>query len=251
MAHDFRDYGIFFRFIETYSPAGFKGINRNDPLLLELEEMMEQNDQFFHIADLILLKIIWASKRSARMIGVPHEELNAYHYYEATHPDDMFKHALGRSKLMDLGNDLYNAKNGTAYLSTNLRIRNSEGKYEDLLFQLYFFYNAIHNTVFELQVHTNIHSFKKPKYGYHYYVGNDPSYFRYPDDELLQIGIPFTNREFEIIKLIESGLSTEQIANKLFLSIHTVNTHRSNILQKAGFKTVSDLIHDLRKRRLL
>ena len=46
MAH-FRDYGLFFRFIETYTPVGFKGIDRDDPLLLELEDMTEANHQFF------------------------------------------------------------------------------------------------------------------------------------------------------------------------------------------------------------
>ncbi len=76
-------------------------------------------------------------------------------------------------------------------------------------------------------------------------------YFRYPDDELLSIGTPFTDREFEIIQMIEAGLSTKQIAEKLFLSVYTVNTHRSNILEKSGFKNTSDLITDLQKRRLL
>ena len=44
----------------------------------------------------------------------------------------------------------------------------------------------------------------------------------------------FQIREFEIIKLIESGLSSEQIAEKLFMSRYTVNTHRRNILEKTG-----------------
>jgi len=251
MKSDTDNYRLYLKFIEAYSPAGFKGIDRNDPLILELEEFSEQHNQFFHVADLVLIQIIWASTRSAKMIGIPHEELNAYHFFEATHPDDIYKHTLGRSKLMDFANDLYNAKKGKTYLSMNIRIRNSEGKYEDLLFQLLFFYSEIHKTVFLLQVHTNIESFKKPKYGYHYYVGDDLSLFRYPDEEMLKIGIPFTNREFEIIKLIEAGLDSNQIAERLFLSVYTVNTHRGNILEKTDFKNISDLIYDLQKKRLL
>lgn len=244
-------YSLYFKFIEKYLPVGFKGIDRNDPLLLQLEEMAEENDQFFHIADLILAQITWVSKRSTEMIGIKPEELNAYHFMEATHPEDLKKHTLGRSKMWNLANDLFEAKKGSALLSIDLRIRNSRGEYPNLLFQLYFTYSEKFNTVFIFQVHTNIDSFKKKKHGYHYYVGTDFSLFRYPDDELLSIGTPFTDREFEIIQMIEAGQSTKHIAEKLFLSVYTVNTHRSNILEKSGFKNTSDLITDLQKRRLL
>jgi len=246
-----KTYGLFHKFIEKYSPVGFKGIDCNDPLLIELEELTEANNQFFCIADLILFHIIWASKRSTKMIGIPPGELNAYYFFEATHPDDIAKHSLGRSKTMSLANDLYCAKQGNAFLSSNIRIRNSQGKYEDLLFQLYFFYSTIHKTVFLFQVHTNIESFKKRKHGYHYYSGQDLSNFRYPDDELLNIGNPLSDREFEIVKLVAEGFTSQQIAEKLFLSVYTVNTHRRNTLKKSGFNTISDLIYDFQNRGLI
>ena len=61
----------------------------------------------------------------------------------------------------------------------------------------------------------------------------------------------FSGREFEIIRLIESGLGSEEIAEKLFLSVHTVTTHRRNILEKAGKPHISDLIYDLKERGLI
>ena len=69
-------------------------------------------------------------------------------------------------------------------------------------------------------------------------------YFRYPNDEMLMMGNVFTTREFEIIRLIEFGLSSEEIAEKLFLSPHTVNTHRRNILKKTRKPYISELIYD-------
>ena len=42
----------------------------------------------------------------------------------------------------------------------------------------------------------------------------------------------FSKREFEIIKGIAQGLESHEIAEKLFLSVHTVNTHRRNIFLK-------------------
>jgi DNA-binding NarL/FixJ family response regulator len=61
----------------------------------------------------------------------------------------------------------------------------------------------------------------------------------------------FTDREFEIIRLIHDGLESEQIAEKLFLSKHTVNTHRKNILEKTGKSHISELIYDLHERGIL
>ena len=61
----------------------------------------------------------------------------------------------------------------------------------------------------------------------------------------------FSNREFEIIKLIQEGLNNEQIAEKLFLSKHTIYTHRNNILNKSGKVHISDVIYDLEEQGLL
>jgi len=44
MVADSKDYNLFFRFIEKFSLTGFKGIDRTDPFILELEEMMENNN---------------------------------------------------------------------------------------------------------------------------------------------------------------------------------------------------------------
>lgn len=44
--------------------------------------------------------------------------------------------------------------------------------------------------------------------------------------------IKFTKRELEILSHISEGLSSKQIANRLFISKNTVDTHRRNILKK-------------------
>lgn len=51
-----------------------------------------------------------------------------------------------------------------------------------------------------------------------------------------------TNREKEIIALIADGLTNKDIAEKLFISTRTVETHRSNIMEKLGLKNLSELI---------
>ena len=51
-----------------------------------------------------------------------------------------------------------------------------------------------------------------------------------------------TAREKEILKLIAKELSNEEIANKLFISERTVETHRRNIFTKTKTKTIVGLI---------
>jgi len=51
-----------------------------------------------------------------------------------------------------------------------------------------------------------------------------------------------TGREIEIIRLIAEGNSNSDIAEKLFLSIHTVYTHRKNIMRKLQLKSPVELV---------
>ena len=51
-----------------------------------------------------------------------------------------------------------------------------------------------------------------------------------------------TAREVEIVKLLLKGYTNQKIANVLFISIHTVQTHRKNIKSKLKLDGTSDLI---------
>jgi DNA-binding CsgD family transcriptional regulator len=248
MISDAHDYRLFFKFINTFSNVGFKGIDRNDSLLQQLEALMEYDNQFFFIGDIIQIQILFTSKRSVEMIGVLPEEVTPYNFFEATHPDDIQRHSLGRLKLLKMAQDLFIEQKGSALLSTNMKFRNQTGNFSCLLVQCYIFYVAEpYNTVYEMQVHTDVDWCKKIHKGYHYYVGNDMSYFRYPDEKLMNTGHIFSKREFEIIRQVERGLSSEEIGKKLFISKHTVNTHRSKILRKTGKANLFELIHELKE----
>ncbi len=51
-----------------------------------------------------------------------------------------------------------------------------------------------------------------------------------------------TNRETEVLKYIALGYTNRQIADTLFLSFRTVNTHRANIMQKLGIHETAGLV---------
>ena len=51
-----------------------------------------------------------------------------------------------------------------------------------------------------------------------------------------------TKREFEVLELITKGKSTAVIADTLHLSVHTINSHRKNILKKLNLSSPAELI---------
>ena len=60
------------------------------------------------------------------------------------------------------------------------------------------------------------------------------------DDFTRRLNLTF--REVEVIALIREGLSNEQIAQRIHLSVETVKTHRKNIHTKLGISKAADLV---------
>ncbi|MEN8224048.1 MAG: response regulator transcription factor [Bacteroidota bacterium] len=51
-----------------------------------------------------------------------------------------------------------------------------------------------------------------------------------------------TNRELEVLNLICKEFSSQEISEKLFISFHTVESHRANLMYKAGVKNTAGLV---------
>lgn len=73
--------------------------------------------------------------------------------------------------------------------------------------------------------------------------------YRQPDDQVLAEGddaflrqFNLTRREVEIIQLLKNGATNKQIADQLFLSIYTVETHRKNIMRKLELNSPASLM---------
>ncbi|KIA94829.1 LuxR family transcriptional regulator [Flavobacterium sp. KMS] len=72
-----------------------------------------------------------------------------------------------------------------------------------------------------------------------------------PLSEDLESVPSLSRREKDIVVLLSKGKSTQEIADELFLSFLTVQTHRRNILQKYKMKNVAELMTHLLKNNLL
>jgi DNA-binding NarL/FixJ family response regulator len=60
-----------------------------------------------------------------------------------------------------------------------------------------------------------------------------------------------TKREVEVLALIAGGKSNKETADELFISIKTVDTHKSHILDKLGLKNTAELVKYAIKNKLI
>jgi DNA-binding NarL/FixJ family response regulator len=60
-----------------------------------------------------------------------------------------------------------------------------------------------------------------------------------------------TKREFEILGLVASGKTNKELAEFLFISVKTVETHKTHILEKLGLKNTTELIKYAIKNKII
>ena len=60
-----------------------------------------------------------------------------------------------------------------------------------------------------------------------------------------------SNKENEVLQLISKGMTTKEIAVKLFVSSRTIETHRANILKKLEVKNTAALIKKATEQKIL
>ena len=70
-----------------------------------------------------------------------------------------------------------------------------------------------------------------------------------PSEQLLHKQL--SDREFEVFTLLVSGKSITEIANGLHLSVKTVSTHKTRIMQKMGMSSLSEMVQYAVAHRLL
>lgn len=63
--------------------------------------------------------------------------------------------------------------------------------------------------------------------------------------------ITLTKREKEVLQMADEGLMSKEISDKLYISIHTVNRHRQNILEKMKVNNLPEAIEYAKRLGLL
>ena len=61
------------------------------------------------------------------------------------------------------------------------------------------------------------------------------------DETTSQENIELSNREVDVLVSVAKGMTNKEISDLLSISVHTVITHRKNIVKKTGIKSVAGL----------
>lgn len=164
---------------------------------------------------------------------------------EKIHPDDKNYFLKFENRIAEFYNDLPFEKRGKYTYHHDFRVKTKEGKYIRLLHQIVPIEFDEHNFYRTFGMHTDITHIKRDGVPSLSIIGldNEPSYYNIQDFTAFSksYGL-FTKRELQILKLIVAGFTTKEISNELFISTHTVNAHRKNILNKACVKTPIELL---------
>lgn len=220
----------------------YEKLEKHKPVVETLAALTNSSIQIF---DLNEVKIAFFSKNYAHLLGYSREEFEElnYAFFEAKiHPDDKYNLAMLGLSTLKLFKELSSDEKLNHKAVYEFRMLNSSGKYVrvidqyqllelDATGQMWLMMSTIDlspNQDEESSVKCQIHNFRTGKIissG----VETKPS-------------LELTKRELEILRLVKQGLLSKEISDKLFISVHTVNTHRQRLLEKLGANNTIEAI---------
>ena len=199
------------------------------------------------ILDFNKMRFTYVSKSVKKITGYsPEEFLNeGFSFcYKIWHPQDIVI-------LKKLHQNLFGYYYSTPIIerhrlkfSYNMRIKRKDGSYMHILQQTIFikisesgkplvdFSTLTDITPFKRDHHLTLHIQKLNTFG---------EYEQVYKEVFNNYDFAFTRRQLEIMTLISKGLTTKEIAARLFLSVDTVKNHRKNILKMTGSKNVVEV----------
>jgi DNA-binding CsgD family transcriptional regulator len=185
------------------------------------------------------------SKNVKDVLGYEPEEMTVMFLLDNVHPDDK-KYLLNYEfKSIEFFKTLDFDKIKKYKAQYDFRIKAKDNKYVRILQQTIQIDYDQTNFYRSLAIHTDISHIKKDGEPCFSIIGLDgePSYYNIQDPDVFTKSYDlFTKREREILKHIVEGKNSKTIAEELYISLHTVNTHRKNILIKANCRSPIDLV---------
>ncbi|MBF6607432.1 MAG: PAS domain-containing protein [Flavobacterium sp.] len=211
----------------------------------KLLDFFHVGDFYFFLFDIPRGDFRYVSSDISNVLGYKPEEVSVEFILSKVHPDDQATFLNNEKAVGKFFATLTNDQIPKYKVRYDYRVMNSEGRYVRILQQVMTVqYDDDNNVLMTLGVHTDISHLKKDNNSILSFIGMDgePSYYDVDVEKAYTAGNQiFTKRESEILGLILQGEQSAAIAKKLFISTHTVNTHRKNILAKTNTKSTIEL----------
>jgi DNA-binding CsgD family transcriptional regulator len=190
-------------------------------------------------------EIEFASEEIKHILGYEPEEITIQFLMDKIHPEDKSYFLNFEYKIAEFFKNIDYDKVKNYKAQYDIRFKTKNNNYVRMLQQAVQIDYDETNYYRTLGIQTDITHIKKDGIPCLSIIGleGEPSYYNIQNTEVLSKSFDlFTKREREILKHIVEGKSSKTIAKDLNISIHTVNTHRKNILIKANCKSPIDLV---------
>lgn len=212
---------------------------------------------YYYILNFHNVEPDFISPSAEEFVGIPSDEISMEDLLRTTLPEEVESLKKKEKVIKDFYWRYLDKEEMTSYkLISSYRMKDYKGKVRSMLHQatpLSVSENGTPQHV--LSVHTDISHLKvssTPEVSFIHLKGGKSYYNIDPkkgffDPKLAEakkskLYENISSREKEVIRLLAKGYETKNIAEELNLSVHTVSTHRKNILQKSGCNNTSQLV---------
>ncbi len=209
-----------------------------DPYIRLLERVSEIEKSVMTVFDMHRKHYLLKSTRFKEMLGYinPEDEdiddMELFH--KLIHPDDLPFVLETENVAHTFFNDLPASEKKDYKMVYDFRVQNREGIYMRFIHQFAVLEQDRYGKTWLVLVITDLISERAQKTPLQRRMINMQTgkLYLFNDDDDCKSDKLLTDREIEVLKLISQGLGSQNIANRLFISVNTVNNHRQTILRK-------------------
>lgn len=238
--------GRFQRSKDKATESLFMPLKHDIPLL---EAVLKVSDCGAAILEASSTNYIYISKSFQQMLGYKsgtYEEQGLDFILSITHPDDREGLRLILHQELDFLWSLTNDQCAQYFCSYDYRLQTADGQYIRVLQRNNILQSDDQGLMqYMLCIITDISHLKGDQNMImHIKIGADIKstyFYSLSDPKLIEAHFP-SQRELQILKLLRKEYSSKRISDILFISVHTVETHRRNMLKKANVKDTSNLV---------
>ncbi|RZJ70051.1 LuxR C-terminal-related transcriptional regulator [Flavobacterium sp.] len=211
----------------------------------KLLDVFHVGSYYYYVFDIKNLEFRFISPAVKDVLGYEPENVTVPFIMSLIHPEDQATFLNHEAAVVEFVKQLSYDQLARYKFSYDYRVRKASGKYARILQQVVSLkYDENNNLLYTFGVHTDISHLKKNNDSILSFIGleGEKSYIDVKPKEIYKAsGEIFTPREKEVLFHILKGEQSQEIAENLFISKHTVNTHRKNILSKTNTKNTIEL----------
>lgn len=212
----------------------------------KLLKFFQVGDYYYYIFNVTNSRFEFVSQEIQTILGYQPQEITVPFLLNSIHPEDLTWFLNCESKVGEFFTSLYQDRIANYKVRYDYRIRKKDGNYIRVLQQFVTIQAGGDTGVLRtFGVHTDITSLKKEGAPTLSFIGlnGQPSYHDVNVSKVFTTEpCILTSREKEILNLIVAGKKSEDIANHLFISKQTVDSHRKNLLRKTNCKNTASLV---------